>query len=259
MPAAGVSWSRRPARVLALLGGWAIATAATATLPGVEPRQRIEGGAGVALTLDACGGGYDAELIATLVKLRVPATLFVTRKWLDAHPQGLHDVLAHKDLFELQNHGAAHVPALVGQRLYGMQSPATLDGVAQEIAGGAQAVQRASGELPRWYRGAGARYDAASLQLIERLNLQVAGYSLNADDGATASAAVVAQRLKRAVPGDIVIAHMNRPAGGTAEGFAAALPVLLSQGVRFVRLSEVRRVVPLEPAAPMPRRAASAP
>lgn len=242
-----------------MLGFGSCASTALAALPGVEPRQRIDGTAAVALTLDACGGGYDAELIATLVKLRVPATLFVTRKWLDAHPKGLQDLLAHPELFELQNHGARHVPALVGQHLYGMQGPATLEGVEQEITGGAQAVQRASGQAPRWYRGAGARYDAASLQLIERLNLQVAGYSLNADDGATASAAVVAQRLKRAKPGDIVIAHMNRPAGGTAEGFAAALPVLLNQGVRFLRLSEVRRVVPLESSAQAPRRAASAP
>ena len=39
-------------------------------------------------------------------------------------------------------------------------------------------------------------------------------------------------------PGSIILAHMNRPDRGTAEGIAAALPKLRKQGFRFVHLSE---------------------
>jgi hypothetical protein len=39
-------------------------------------------------------------------------------------------------------------------------------------------------------------------------------------------------------PGSIILAHMNRPDSGTAEGIAAALPKLRRRGFRFVHLSE---------------------
>jgi hypothetical protein len=50
----------------------------------------------------------------------------------------------------------------------------------------------------------------------------------------------VAARLRSVRAGDVVIAHMNKPAGETAEGFAIALPELLARGIRFVKLSDVQ-------------------
>lgn len=197
----------------------------------------------VALTLDACGGGYDQDLIATLVRLRVPATIFATRIWLDHHPAAVRELLAHPDLFEIENHGERHVPAVVGRSLYGMKSPSDLAGVEREVTGGARAVTQATGHAPTWYRGAGAAYDTASLQAIQRLGYRVAGFSLNADDGALLAATMVARRLRQAKPGDIVIAHMNHPSSGTARGFEAALPELMARGLRFVRLSQAAGVV----------------
>ena len=90
-----------------------------------EPHQRLDVSSpahaqDVALTLDACGGAYDEELIATLLRLRVPATLFVTKRWLDRHPAAVRELHAHPELFELENHGSQHVPAVIGRRLYGM-------------------------------------------------------------------------------------------------------------------------------------------
>lgn len=234
---------------LSLVLSWPVAAAA---LPGVEPLQRLDPGPtrsptdrpAIALTLDACSGAYDARLIATLVRLEIPATVFVTQRWLDRNPEGLRELLAQPQLFELQNHGARHLPALVGQKLFGMQGPPTLAGVEAEIQGGANAVRAASGTTPRWYRGAGARYDEASLALIHKLGYQVAGYSLNADDGASAAASTVARRVQAAQAGDIILAHMNHPQSGTAQGLSMALPLLKERGIQFVRLSQVAGVVP---------------
>lgn len=225
---------------------------AAAALPGLEPLQRLDLSSAsspadrqvVALTLDACDGAYDARLIANLVRLQVPATIFVTQRWLDRDPEGLGELLAQPQLFELQNHGAHHQPALVGHELFGMHGPPSLAGVEAEIQGGAQAVQRAVGKTPSCYRGAGARDDEESLVLIRKLGYQVAGYSLNADDGASASAATVARRVQAAQAGDIILAHMNHPKSGTAQGLEAALPELKQRGLQFVRLSQVAGVVP---------------
>jgi peptidoglycan/xylan/chitin deacetylase (PgdA/CDA1 family) len=199
----------------------------------------------VALTLDACSGGVDQPLLDTLVRLRVPATLFVTRRWLQRHPDTVKWLQSHGDLFEFANHGAMHVPAVVGKALYGMTGPATLDGVTQEIRGGADAITQALSVTPRWYRGAGARYDAASLKEIERLGYRVAGFSVNVDDGASLSATRVAARLRHVQPGDILLAHMNHPAAGTGAGLTQALPDLQRQSLRFVRLSDAAGVIAL--------------
>jgi peptidoglycan/xylan/chitin deacetylase (PgdA/CDA1 family) len=174
----------------------------------------------------------------------VPATLFVTQRWLNANPAAVAELLQHADLFEFENHGTHHVPAVLGfgQRLYGMAGVRDTAGMRAEVQGAADTITRLTQRSPRYFRGAGAAYDAEAIAVINQLQHQVAGFSLNADAGATLSAAAVARALQRLQPGDVVIAHMNKPAGGTAEGFALALPVLLQRGFRFVRLSQVQLV-----------------
>ena len=227
-----------------------LCTAFTATAPAqalIEPHHRLapgEAGPGqaVALTLDACGGGFDAELIALLVAHRVPATIFVTRKWLDRNPIGAAELLAHTDLFELEDHGRAHVPATLGagRRAYGISGSPNVAHLQAEVLQGAEAITRLSGRAPRYYRGATALYDSAAIKTIEAMGYAIAGFSVNADAGATLSRAGVAARLRGVQAGDIIIAHMNKPAGGTAKGFALALPELLARGFRFVKLSDAR-------------------
>ena len=156
-------------------------------------------------------------------------------------------MLQHSDLFEFENHGAQHVPAVVGpasQRLYGMKLQPDSEALRAEIAGGADAVRAATGRTPRYFRGAGAAYDSAGQTMVQALGYRIAGFSVNADAGATVPASVVALRLRKVQPGDVVIAHMNHPASGTAEGFARALPELLQRGVVFVKLSQSMLVAP---------------
>jgi peptidoglycan/xylan/chitin deacetylase (PgdA/CDA1 family) len=247
--AAVAAWPRRAA-VLALVGTTGAALAAPPPGAPVEVHQRLQTQApghaqDLALTLDACSGAYDRRLIATLVQLRIPATLFVTRRWLQANPQALRELLAEPELFELENHGDQHVPAVVGRQLYGMAGPAELEGVRREVSGGAQAVAQSAGRAPRYYRGAGAAYDAASLQAIAQLGYRVGGFSVNGDAGASLPAAGVARRVLKAGPGDIILAHMNHPRSGTAAGLAQALPQLQQRGLRFVKLSQAAGVLEL--------------
>lgn len=238
------------ASVVAAFGaGLAVREARAEASTPVELHQRLDTSSPahaqhVALTLDACGGAYDRDLIATLVRLQVPATVFVTRRWLDANPAAVRELLAHPTLFEIQNHGSAHVPAMVGGQVYGMAGARDVAAVEKEIEGGALAIVRATGRTPAWYRGAGAIYDAQGQQAIARLGYRIAGFSLNADDGGSLGAAAVARRLRQTRAGDIVIAHLNRPASGTAEGLAVALPELLARNLKFVTLSQAAGVHP---------------
>ena len=200
----------------------------------------------VALTLDACGGGFDRELIEFLIDRRIPTTIFATKRWLDRNQAGLSMILAHPDLFEVEDHGWRHVPAVIGddRRVYGIVGHPDVAHLKREISVGAQAVQKATGVGPRWYRAATGEYDPEALETIEAMGYKVAGFSVNADDGATLERRVIVARMQRVKSGDIIIAHMNRPESDTAEGLAASLPQLLERGYRFVKLNDadVRRV-----------------
>jgi len=215
----------------------------------VEIHQRLvtrDGEKAVALTLDACGGGFDADLITTLIEFRVPATIFATRKWIDRHPAGMALLNTHPELFAIEDHGAAHVPAVIGanKRVYGLRGEPDIAHLNAEIEGGAMAIAATGAPHPRWYRGATALYDRAAIGAIEAMGYRIAGFSVNADAGATLSRRAIVARLTNVKPGDIIIAHMNKPASRSAEALRDALPVLMRRGLQFVTLKG-RAVEPL--------------
>ena len=72
----------------------------------MEIHDRIASGAHpgkeLALTLDACFGKFDDDLIEFLIRNRIPATLFATKRWLVANPLGVSIIKAHLDLFDVE-------------------------------------------------------------------------------------------------------------------------------------------------------------
>jgi peptidoglycan/xylan/chitin deacetylase (PgdA/CDA1 family) len=192
-----------------------------------------------ALTLDACGGAFDEDLIQYLIAQHIPATIFATKRWIDRNPRGVAILTAHPELFEIEDHGANHVPAVIGagKRVYGLLGQPDAAHLVSEVEGGARAITQISGAKPRWYRGATAEYDAASIAVIESMGYKIAGFSLNADAGATLGRKAIVARLKASRNGDIIIAHMNKPASDTAEGLAEGLAWMRAQGFRFVTLN----------------------
>jgi peptidoglycan/xylan/chitin deacetylase (PgdA/CDA1 family) len=192
----------------------------------------------VALTLDACGGRVDSRILAFLIDHNIPATVFATRRWIRRNPEAMATLRAHPDLFDVENHGANHVPAVIGadRLVYGLAGAADLAAVKREVAAGAAAVQAATGNAPHWYRGATGLYDPEAVAAIESMGYGIAGFSINVDRGASLTASAVAARLGKARNGDILIAHLNQPDSGTGEGLATGLQALLARGFRFVAL-----------------------
>lgn len=196
----------------------------------------------VALTLDACSGRYDGDLIEFLITNKIPATIFATKRWLDRNPQGVTVIKAHLDLFDVEDHGENHVPAVIGlgRKVYGIPGEPDLMHLRREVVEGGKAVEQTMGVAPHWYRGATAEYDSAAVEEIGKLGYKIAGFSVNADAGATLKRVVIEERLKHVKDGDVIIAHMNKPASDTAEGLSVGLADLLRNGFRFVRLDEVQ-------------------
>jgi peptidoglycan/xylan/chitin deacetylase (PgdA/CDA1 family) len=199
----------------------------------------------LALTLDACGGrtgsGYDAELIKTLRRERVPATLFVNARWIDTNPRKFQQ-LAADPLFEIANHGTAHRPlSVTGRSVYGINGTGSVAQVVDEVAVNQRLITRLTGSAPAFFRSGTAYYDDVAVRVVNDLGLQVVNFDVLGDAGATYSSAQVADAMLSSKPGSIILAHMNRPEGGTAEGIDAALPKLSRRGFRFVQLSDYLR------------------
>src|SRR5258708_7812071 len=100
-------------------------TAAASASPLIEPRLRLpletNGAHRVALTLDACSGKVDGRILDALIANHVPATIFATARGLKRNAAAIAEINAHPDLFEVENHGARHLPAVDEPRLvYGI-------------------------------------------------------------------------------------------------------------------------------------------
>ncbi|MCH6470509.1 polysaccharide deacetylase family protein [Sinomonas terrae] len=202
----------------------------------------------VALTFDACGGPggsrYDSALIQTLRRLKVPATLFLNARWIEANPS-LSAELAADPLFEIGNHGTAHVPLSVsGRSAYGIPGTASLAAALDELLGNEQRVSALAGAAVPWFRPGTAFYDDVTAAATSAAGLVPLNFSVNADAGATFPGWKVAAQLRTVERGDIVISHMNQPGSGTAAGYAAGLPALLGRGIRFTTLSQSGLAVP---------------
>lgn len=210
-------------------------------VPGVHTRLATDEKV-IALTLDACGSvkgsGVDAVLMEFLAHERIPATLFINARWIDANP-ALFKQLAANPLFEIANHGLRHKPASVnGRSVYGIHGTRDTDELVDEIELNARKIEAISGARPKLYRSGTAYYDDVAVEIARFLKHEVAGYSVLGDAGATYSAAQVKAALLKAAPGDIVLCHMNHPESGTGAGIKAAVPELRARGFRFVRMSD---------------------
>lgn len=197
----------------------------------------------VALTLDACGGRTDTRILDALVENRIPATIFVTGIWLRHNAPALAVMLAHPELFELENHGAHHKAAVdAPATVYGVRTAGSPEAVTAEVAGGASAMVAAGIPAPHWFRGATGKYDRSAMTLIARLGFRIAGYSLNADGGSLLGAAATERRVEHARDGDVIIAHINQPAHAAGEGLVKGLLALKARGVTFVKLNDAPEV-----------------
>ena len=215
----------------------------------VEPGLRLathQGGSPrVALTLDACSGKVDHRILDMLVKERIPATIFVTARWLKRNGEAVAILKAHPEIFELEDHGRDHLAAIDrATSVYGVRSAGSPEALALEVGGGADAMRLAGLDRPRWFRGATAKYSPSAIELIEGMGYRIAGFSLNGDGGSLLGAKTTERRIAAARDGDVIIAHINQPGHAAGAGVVAGVLALKKRGFEFVLLKDAA-----EPAA----------
>lgn len=170
----------------------------------------------IAFTFDACGGkngnGYDKELIDFLHYGKIPATLFVSRKWIDANFTAFIN-LSKDTLFEIENHGLNHKPCSInGESAYGIQSTS----------------------------GVEEAFDEACVKMAGELGITVVSFEvLSGDAVAFIPDSVIEDNVLKSIkPGAIVIMHFNHPEWHTYEAMQKIVPKLRQMGYVFVRLKD---------------------
>ncbi|MDD3771001.1 polysaccharide deacetylase [Sulfuricurvum sp. IAE1] len=199
----------------------------------------------IALTFDACGGSfrssqYDAGLIDYLARNKIPATLFINSRWIKSNPE-IFARLAANPLFEIANHGTAHRPLSInGRSVYGIEGTASAQEVVAEIEGNAELIEKLTGKRPLFFRSGTAYYDEAAVKIARERGVEIGGFSVLGDAGATFGPEKVAAQVTGSKSGDIVLLHMNHPESGTRAGTIQAIETLRNAGFSFVRLSDVK-------------------
>lgn len=200
----------------------------------------------VALTFDACMGKVDHRILDALVANRIPATIFVTARWLKRNAEAFAVMQANPDLFEIEDHGANHVPAVDrAVSIYGIAAAGSPQAVADEVEGGAAAIVAAGAPKPRFFRGSTAKYTRSSIEQIEAMGYQIAGYSVNGDGGSLLGRTGTEKRFASAKDGDVIIAHINQPTHEAGEGVVAGILSLQKRGYHFALLRDQPEVLGL--------------
>lgn len=198
----------------------------------------------IAFTFDACGGknadGYDSELIDYLQAENVPATLFVTGKWIDSN-YATFVSLAKDELFEIENHGFNHQPCSVnGESEYGIHGTKDIPDAIDEIEANAIKIQEITGRKPTFYRSATAYTDEACAKIAKQLGTTIISFDVLSGDAIpfTPIKTIENNVLKNIKAGAIIIMHFNRPKWNTFETMKILVPELRKLGYTFVKLAD---------------------
>lgn len=159
---------------------------------------------GVALTFDLCpvrkGSGYDQPLMDYLIRHRIPATFFMSGKWMVKHETEV-DHLLNLNFFEVGTHGEvhAHLP------MHDAEEQRT------EILAPVTLLQEHYGHQATLFRPPYGEYNDVTVAVVKLLGLQFIQWNIESGDpDPTLSAEQILTRVsKRTKPGSIIVFHAN--------------------------------------------------
>ncbi|MEV6265439.1 polysaccharide deacetylase family protein [Streptomyces sp. NPDC051784] len=222
--------------------------------PGAGPQSSrdAEGGAGkvVALTFDADmtadqgpraaeGERFDnPALIASLRRMKVPSTVFMTGRWAQEYPAQARSI-GNDRLFEIANHSFSHYA--FSTPCYGLPTVAEAD-MRGDVERAFTAIRRTGARnVVPYFRFPGGCYDDVALKALAPTGVTAVQWDVVSGDAfATDAEAVAEQVLDGVRPGSLVVMHCTRSAAPvTEEALRRIVPELRERGYRFVKVSEL--------------------
>ena len=185
-------------------------------LPPLTQAQVIKSGSpscpGVALTFDLCpvrkGTGYDQALIDYLIEQKIPATFFMSGKWMARHEQQVQALL-QVPFFEVGTHGEVHTHL----PLYSSEEQK------QEILGPVRLLKTKYSYKAILFRPPYGEFNDETVNVVRTLGLQFILWNVvSGDPDLTITASQIEDRLKRSVrKGSVIVMHANGKGKHTRE------------------------------------------
>lgn len=189
----------------------------------------------IALTFDLCpvrkGTGYDKALIDYLIDHRIPATFFLSGRWMAKHDAEVERLL-EIGFFEVGTHGEvhAHLP---------MHSDAEQR---REILGPVKLLSEHYAHEAVLFRPPYGEYNDVTVDVVKTLGLKFIQWNIESGDpDPTLSADQILARIeRRAKPGSIVVLHANGKGKQTRQVVERlTADVLPRKGLKPVTVSEL--------------------
>lgn len=190
----------------------------------------------IALTFDACPTGrpdeYDEKVIDVLTKEKVPATLFMSGRWVEKNAEKAK-LLAAQSQFEIAAHTYYH-PHLMEK---------SDDRIIRECKRTQAIIKRTTGITPKYYRPPFGEVNERVAKLAAEAGLATIQYDIaSGDPDAKLSVRkLVRGVLENAKNGSIVVFHMNRNGVHTAEALPDIIKGLRDKGFELVTVGELLR------------------
>lgn len=177
-------------------------------------------------------------LIASLRRLKVPSTVFMTGRWAEEYPAQTK-AIGNDPLFEIANHSYSHYA--FASPCYGLPVVAK-DDMRPDVDRAFAAFKKAGARnVVPYFRFPGGCYNDAALRALAPAKVTAIQWDVVSGDAfATDADAVAEQVLAGVKPGSLVVMHCTRSAAPvTDEAIRRIVPELRERGYRFVKVSEL--------------------
>ncbi|MEV4430986.1 polysaccharide deacetylase family protein [Streptomyces sp. R-07] len=178
------------------------------------------------------------ELIATLRRLKVDATVFMTGRWAEEYPDQAKSI-GGDPRFEIANHSYSHYA--FASPCYGLPTVAGPD-MASDVQRAFDAFRDAGAvNVVPYFRFPGGCYDDAALRALAPAGVTAVQWDVVSGDAFAKDADAVAEQVLDGVkPGSLVVMHCTRSAAPVTErAIRRIVPELRARGYRFVKVSEL--------------------
>ena len=188
----------------------------------------------ITLTFDACPssthGGFDARIIQTLIDSGVPATFFLSGKWIIKHREEVKK-LSLVAGFELGNHSYSHPHC----------TAISDDKIKKELERTESLLKSIAKTSPKLFRPPYAETDQRVERIAKGIGLTTVMFDLaSGDPDSTISRErLIRYVIRSARNGSIIVMHVNGRGWHTSEALPEIIKGLRARGFIFSKVSEL--------------------
>jgi peptidoglycan/xylan/chitin deacetylase (PgdA/CDA1 family) len=188
----------------------------------------------VALTFDACPTSkddeYDERVIEVLIREKVPATLFMSGRWVEKN-EDRAKFLAGQPQFEIANHAFWHPHMLEKDD----------ERIVRELKRTQAIIKKITGKRPKYFRPPFGEVDERLAKLASQAGLVTVQYDIaSGDPDPGLSIKKICRSVVQGVKGgSIVVFHMNENGLRTAEALPEIIKFLREKGFKLVTVGEM--------------------